>query len=325
MSWRVSRSPRASWPSEERCYASDAFHHTHAMKSDVSSMVGQYHAVQVRVTPPWHVSCWCILFHLGCSPWNGARGWVGISLCYTLTLRHLHPNSVFLVQNPLSLLTPIPHTSVGPDATVAIAPGSMHNRNRIHAVHWGICVSKIMKSYEVSYFLIHEEIKRKLNSGNVCYNSVQNLLSSRLLSRNVKIRIYKTIILPMVLYECETRLRVFENRVLRRTVRPKMVEVTGSWKKLHNEELLSLRSSPSVIWMIKSRRMRWAGHATWIGEKRNAYRILVGKPEEKRPLGRPKRKWVDNIKMDLTEIDGLIRIGLICLRIGISGGLLRMR
>jgi hypothetical protein len=133
-------------------------------------------------------------------------------------------------------------------------------------------------------------------------------LSSRLLSENLKIRIYKTIILPVVLYRCETwtltlkevhRLKVFENRVLRRIFGPKRDEVTGEWRKLHNEELCDLYSSPSIIRIIKSRRMRWAGHVTRMGEKRNAYRILVGNPEGKRPLGRPRRRWVDNIRIDL--------------------------
>jgi hypothetical protein len=86
------------------------------------------------------------------------------------------------------------------------------------------------------------------------------------------------------------RLRVIENRVLRRIFGPKGDEVTGGWRKLHNEELHNLYSSPSIIRVIKSRRMRWAGHAAQMGERRNAYRILVGKPEGKRPLGRPRRR-----------------------------------
>jgi hypothetical protein len=114
--------------------------------------------------------------------------------------------------------------------------------------------------------LIQEEI---LNSGNACYHLGQNLLSSHLLSKNVKIRIYKTIILPVVLHGCETwtltlkqehRLRVFEKRVLRRIFGPKRDEVMGKWRKLHIEELCSLYSLPSIIRIIKSRRMRWAGH-----------------------------------------------------------------
>jgi hypothetical protein len=95
---------------------------------------------------------------------------------------------------------------------------------------------------------------------------------------------------------------VFENRVMRRIFGLKRNEVTGGWRKLHNEELHKLYSSPSVIRMIKSRRMRWAGHVAWMGEKRNAYRILAGKPEGKRPLGRPRRMWANNIKIDLREI-----------------------
>jgi hypothetical protein len=83
---------------------------------------------------------------------------------------------------------------------------------------------------------------------------------------------------------------------------PKRDEVTGGWRKLHNEELHNLYSSPSITRVIKSRRMRLAGHAARMGERRNAYRILVGKPEGKRPLGRPRRTWVENIKMDLREV-----------------------
>jgi hypothetical protein len=95
---------------------------------------------------------------------------------------------------------------------------------------------------------------------------------------------------------------VFKNRVLRRIFGPKRDEVTGEWRKLHNEELRDLYSSPSIIRIIKSRRMRWAGHVARMGEKRNAYRLFLGKPEGKRPLGRPRRRWVDNIRMDLGEM-----------------------
>jgi hypothetical protein len=84
--------------------------------------------------------------------------------------------------------------------------------------------------------------------------------------------------------------RVFENRVLRRIFGPKRDDVTGDWRKLHNEELQNLYSSRNIIIMIKSRRMRWAGHVARLGETRNAYGILVGKPEGKKPLGRPRRR-----------------------------------
>jgi hypothetical protein len=127
----------------------------------------------------------------------------------------------------------------------------------------------------------------------------------------VKVRTYKTIILPVVLYGCETwsltvreehKLRVFRNRLLRRIFGPKRDRVTGGWRKLHNEELHNLYSSPSIIRIIKLRRMRWAGHVARMGEKRNMYRLLVRKPEGKRPLGRQRLRWMDNIKVDLLEI-----------------------
>jgi hypothetical protein len=124
-------------------------------------------------------------------------------------------------------------------------------------------------------------------------------LSSRLLFRNVKVKIYKTIILPVVLYGCETwsltlreehRLRVFENRVLRRIFGPTRDEVTGEWRKLHNEELHNLYSSPDIIRQVKLRRMRWAGHVARMGEEREVYKVLVGKTKGKRQLVRRRRR-----------------------------------
>ena len=109
----------------------------------------------------------------------------------------------------------------------------------------------------------------------------------------------RIIILPVVLYGCETWsltlrekrwLRVFENRVLRRIFGPKMDEATGEWRNLHNEELNHLYTSPNIIRVIKSRIIRWAGQVALMGEKRGVYRVLVGKPEGKRPLGRPRRR-----------------------------------
>jgi hypothetical protein len=99
----------------------------------------------------------------------------------------------------------------------------------------------------------------------------------------------------------EHRLRVFENRVLRRIFGPKREE-DGSGRKLHNDELHSLYSSPNIVRVIKSRRMRWAGHVARMGQGRGVYRVLVGRPEGKRPLARPRRRWEDNIKLDLWEI-----------------------
>jgi hypothetical protein len=93
--------------------------------------------------------------------------------------------------------------------------------------------------------------------------------------------------------------RVFENMFLRRIFGPKRDEVTGEWRKLHNEELHNLYSYPDIIRQVKSRRIRWAGHVARMGEERNVYKVLVGKPEGKRPLGRPRRRWEDGISMDL--------------------------
>jgi len=117
---------------------------------------------------------------------------------------------------------------------------------------------------------IQEEIKSRLKLGNACYYSVQNLLSSSLLTKKLKIKIYRTIILPVVLYGCETwSLSLREERrlrVLRRLFGPKRDEVTGEWRKLHNEELSDLYSLPNIVRVVKSRRMRWAGHVARMGE-----------------------------------------------------------
>jgi len=136
-------------------------------------------------------------------------------------------------------------------------------------------------------------------------------LSSSFLSKNIQIKINRTIILPVVLYGCETwslilreecRLRVFENRVPRRLFGPKRDVVRGECRKLHNEELNDLYFSPNIIREIKSRRMRLAGHVARMGDRRGVYRVLVVKPEGTRPLGKPRRRWENNIKMDLQEI-----------------------
>ena len=128
--------------------------------------------------------------------------------------------------------------------------------------------------------------------------------------KNLKIKIYRNIILPVVLYGCETwsltlkkerRLWVFENRVLRRIFGPKRDEVTREWRKLHNEEL-NLYCSPNIFRVMKSRRMRWAGHVARVRERRGVYRVLVEKPEGKRPLGNSRYRWKDNVKMDLQEV-----------------------
>jgi len=157
---------------------------------------------------------------------------------------------------------------------------------------------------------IPEEIKSSLRSGNACYHSVQNLLSSKLLSKYLKIKIYRSIILP-VLYGCETcmlavreerKLRAFENMVLRKIFGSRSDEVTGEWRRMHNEELNDLYSSPNIVRVIKSRRMKWDGHVARMVEGGRVYRVLVWIPEGKRPLGRPRRRWVNDIKMDLQEV-----------------------
>jgi len=139
---------------------------------------------------------------------------------------------------------------------------------------------------------------------------VQNILSSRLLSKNLKIKIYRTVILPFVLCGCETwsltlreerKLRVFENKVLRRIFGPRRDKVTGEWRRLHNEELNDLYSSPNIVQVIKSRRMRWGGHVVCVGEERGVCRVLLGKPEVR-------NHWGD------LDIDGWIILGWISRR-----------
>jgi hypothetical protein len=145
------------------------------------------------------------------------------------------------------------HQNVGQNREIKIANRSFENVSQF----------KYLGTTVTNQNFIQEETKKRLNSGNACYHSVQNLLPSRLLSKNVKIRIYKTIILSVVVHGCGTwsltlreehRLRVFKNRVLRRIFGPKRNEVTGEWRKLHSEELRDLYSSPSKIRIIKSRR-----------------------------------------------------------------------
>jgi hypothetical protein len=124
----------------------------------------------------------------------------------------------------------------------------------------------------------------------------------------LKFEVYKTVILPVLLYGCVTwslifgeehRLRVFENNVLR--IFGHKREEDGSWRKLHNDELHNLYSSPNIIREIKSRRMRWAGHVARMGQGRGVYRVLIGRPKGKRPLRRPRRRWEDNINRDLMK------------------------
>ena len=139
-----------------------------------------------------------------------------------------------------------------------------------------------------------EEMYRRLKSENACYHSAQNPSSSTLPSKNLKIKIYRTTIFPVVLYGCETwsltlredrKLEVFENMVLRRIFGPRRDEATGKWRRLHNEELNDLYSWPNIVRVIKSRRMRWTGHVARMGEERGVYRVLVGKTGGKKTTG----------------------------------------
>jgi len=173
-----------------------------------------------------------------------------------------------------------------------------------------------------------------MKSGNACYHSVQNFLSSSLLSKNTKIKMYRTIILPIVLCGCEVwsltlreehKLRMFENRVLRKMFGSKKDKVTGEWRKLHNEELNNLYSSPNIIRVIKSGSMRWEGLVDRMGESRSLYRILVGTYERKKPLGRPMHRGEYKVIINLQEVDGEAWTRLMWLRTGTGGGILWMR
>jgi hypothetical protein len=150
-----------------------------------------------------------------------------------------------------------------------------------------------------------------------------------LLSTDIKIKIYRNIIFPFAFYGCETwsltlteerRLRVFENRVLRGMFGARRHEVTGEWRRLHSEELNDLYCSPNIVRVIKSRRMRWAGHVARMGERRGIYRVLLGKPEGKTPLGRPRCRCEDNIRWIFRKWGVGVWTGSIWLRIGTGGG-----
>jgi len=163
------------------------------------------------------------------------------------------------------------------------------NTGRIHSVRFDNSTFDRVEAFKylgttlTNQNSIAEEIKSRLNSGNACYHSVQNLLFSRVLSKNLNIKIYRTVILPVVLYGCETwsltlreerKLTVFENRVLRRIFGPRRDEVTGEWRRLHNGELNDFYSSPNIVRVIKSGRMRWAGHVVHMSEEWGLYRVL---------------------------------------------------
>ncbi|KAJ4438525.1 hypothetical protein ANN_14470 [Periplaneta americana] len=197
------------------------------------------------------------------------------------------------------------HGGVTPYGHRSVCASLLYSNGRQHPLKW----VKGKRSRPVCPVVQQEEVESMPASSYDC-TIVQCVLRG-LLSKNLKVRIYKTVILPVVTYGCETwtltlreehRLRVFESKVLRKIFGAKRDEVTGEWRKLHNTELHAFYSSDDIMRNIKSRRLRWAGHVGRMGESRNAYRVLVGRPEGKRLLGRHRRRWEDNIKMDLREV-----------------------
>ena len=136
-------------------------------------------------------------------------------------------------------------------------------------------------------------------------------MSSQLLSKNIKLKIHETVLLPVILYVCETwtltlreekRLTVFKNKVLRKIFGLKRDDQTDQWRRLHNGELNDLYGKSDIIRIVMSRRVRWAGHVAPMGNERVTWKLIVGKPESKRPIGRQSRRWENNINHDLGEV-----------------------
>jgi hypothetical protein len=146
----------------------------------------------------------------------------------------------------------------------------------------------LISSQDTSFYYVFPQL--------IFSNYIQSQIS--LLPTNIKVKIYKT---WSLILRKEHKLRVFENRFLRRICGSKRDEVKGEWRKLHSEKFHILYLSPDIIRQVKSRRMRWARRVERMGEERNVYRVLVGKPEGTRPFGRPRRKWENGIRMDLKE------------------------
>jgi hypothetical protein len=181
------------------------------------------------------------------------------------------------------------HQNVGQNRDIKIANRSFEN----------VSQPKYLGTTVKNQNLIQEEIKRRLNSGNACYHSVQNLLFSRLLLKNLKIRIYKTIILPVVLYGCETwSLTLREEHIFG----PKRDEVREDGENCIMRSFVICTLRQAKLEWSSSGRCEWAWHIGRIGEKRNTYGLLLGKPEGKRPQGRPGHRQVNNIKMEFGEI-----------------------
>ena len=187
---------------------------------------------------------------------------------------------------------------------MAQAHWTSYSTNLLCAV-WEI-TSKNLGSLVTYQNSVQDEVKYKLKAGNLCYYSVQTILSSRLLSKNLKIKVYKTIILPVVLFGCEAwSLTLREERRLRGIWKQDpeaniwaQEGCEGEWRRFHNEELHNLYRSPNILRVIKLRWLRSAGYIAKMDD-RSAFKMLTGSPTGKIPLGRPKRNWEDNIRMDL--------------------------
>ncbi|KAJ4431175.1 hypothetical protein ANN_19772 [Periplaneta americana] len=295
------------------------------------SVSGMERIAPLSDSPRWRAAC-CVTPRPRPAGglWLSDRNWITVALCdkdgrlhqllvYADDVNMLGENPQMIMENTRILLeaSKTIGLEVNPEKTKYIIMSRDENIARNGNIKIGNLSFEEVKKFKYLGATVtniddtREEIKHRINMGNACYYSVEKLLSSSLLSKYLKVRIYKTVILLVVLYGCETwtltlreehRLRVFENKVLRKIFGAKRDEVTGEWRKLHNTELHALYSSPDIIRNIKSRRLRWAGHVARMGESRNAYRVLVERPEGKRSLGRPRRRWEDNIKMDLREV-----------------------
>ena len=168
---------------------------------------------------------------------------------------------------------------------------------------------KYLGSTVTSSNLIDEEIRLRMAAGSRCSWALDATFKSRVLSRATKTQIYTTIIRPIVIYGCETwrltkeserRLNVFERGILRRIWGPVWDEEDGEWRRRHNHELMTLSGVPQITNIIRSHRLRWAGHVSRMEDGRLAKEVMVGKPMGTRPLGRPRKRWIDNVKEDMT-------------------------
>ena len=170
---------------------------------------------------------------------------------------------------------------------------------------------KYLGSTVTSLNQIEEEIRIRIAAGARCAWALDTTLKSSMLSRATKTQIYTTIIRPVVLYGCETwrltkeserRLNVFERSILRKIWGPVMDDEAGEWRRRHNHELIALSGLPPITNVIRSQRLRWAGHASRKEDGQLVKEIMVGRPLGTRPLGRPRKRWIDNMKEDMNKL-----------------------